>query len=89
MRDSRCTTSSGPFACSKPAAHQDECECTAPSAPWVGPALLPIDAARAAAQRDRLHAVRIVELQRALHASTAKMHALAFEAREEDRNGSA
>jgi hypothetical protein len=82
MNTPRCSTTSGPYRCDQPAGHQGPCESTEPAPAWAGPALRPRDAAPAATARDRLRAKRVVELQRALHA-------LAFDAREEDRHGSA
>ena len=34
----RCPTISGPYRCNQRAGHPGECECEAPSRPWVGPA---------------------------------------------------
>lgn len=55
----RCTTTSGPaYRCERPSGHEGECECRAPSKPWVGPARMPHDvtAAVTAAKREIAHA---------------------------------
>lgn len=35
----RCSTTSGIYRCDLRAGHAGECECEAPSIPWVGPAM--------------------------------------------------
>jgi hypothetical protein len=47
MSADRCETMSGPYRCSERLGHAGECVTRATTKPWVGPACMPRDVARA------------------------------------------